>query len=154
MHRLNLDVGLSSGSYRKSAGDILAQDQCSCRNCWFFRTGISDMFQYFSTILCVHFRNSTEGKSTPRVGNPCGPHPLNKSLLMRTLIHLLHIYCPPGRNWLCALQPPSLHWSCSGGRSAQRPQTSGSEHGKCATATGFDPGRVGSHQFPSYYSDC
>ena len=42
--------------------------------------GESDMFQYFSAILCVHFRNSREGKSTFGVGNPCAPHPLNKSL--------------------------------------------------------------------------
>ena len=29
------------------------------------------MFQYFSTILYVHFRNSREGKSTSGVRNPC-----------------------------------------------------------------------------------
>ena len=38
------------------------------------------MFQYFGTILYVQFRNSREGKSTSGVGNPCAPHPLNKSL--------------------------------------------------------------------------
>ena len=38
------------------------------------------MFQYFSTILYVHFRNSREEKSASGVGNPCAPHPLNKSL--------------------------------------------------------------------------
>ena len=38
------------------------------------------MFQYFSTILYVHFRNSRDGKLPPRVGNPSAPHPLNKSL--------------------------------------------------------------------------
>ena len=43
--------------------------------------GKSDMFSYFSTLLYVHFRNSREGKSTSRVGNPCAPHPLNKSEL-------------------------------------------------------------------------
>ena len=40
------------------------------------------MFQYFCTILYVHFRNSMEGKSTSGVGNLCAPHPLNKSLYM------------------------------------------------------------------------
>ena len=38
------------------------------------------MFQYFSAILYVHFRNSREGKSTSWVENHCAPHPLNKSL--------------------------------------------------------------------------
>ena len=38
------------------------------------------MFQYFSTILYVHYGNSREGKSTSGVGNPCAPRPLNKSL--------------------------------------------------------------------------
>ena len=33
-----------------------------------------------NTILYVYFRNSREGKSTLGVGNPCAPHPLNKSL--------------------------------------------------------------------------
>ena len=33
-------------------------------NYWFFRRGKSDMFQYFSTILYVQFRNSREWKST------------------------------------------------------------------------------------------
>ena len=34
------------------------------------------MFQYFSTILYVHFGNSREGKSTSGVGNPFAPHRL------------------------------------------------------------------------------
>ena len=38
------------------------------------------MFQYFSTVFYVHFRNSREWKSTSGVGNPCAPHPLNKLL--------------------------------------------------------------------------
>ena len=33
------------------------------------------------SMYIVHFRNSREGKSTSGVGNPCAPHPLNKSLL-------------------------------------------------------------------------
>ena len=41
--------------------------------------GESDMFQYFSTILHVHFRNSREGKSTSGVGNSYAPYPLNNS---------------------------------------------------------------------------
>ena len=40
---------------------------------WFFRRGKSAIFQYFSTILYVHFRNSRKGKSTSRVEI----HPLN-----------------------------------------------------------------------------
>ena len=43
--------------------------------------GGSDMFQYFSTILYVHYGNSREGKSTLWVGSPCAPHTLNKSLV-------------------------------------------------------------------------
>ena len=39
------------------------------------------MFQCFSTILYVYFRNSREGKSTSGVGNPRASHPLNKFLL-------------------------------------------------------------------------
>ena len=39
--------------------------------------GKSDMFQHFSTILYVHFRNSRKGKSTSGVGNSSVPHPLN-----------------------------------------------------------------------------
>ena len=35
----------------------------------------------YITVLYVHSRNSREGKSTSGVGNPCVPHPLNKSLL-------------------------------------------------------------------------
>ena len=47
------------------------------------------MFQYFSTILYVHFRNSRKGKSTSGGGNPCAPHPLNKSLVFNSDIVLL-----------------------------------------------------------------
>ena len=52
-----------------------------------------DMYQYFSTILYVHFRNSREGKSTSGVGNPCAPHPLNKSLLLERLCWLTLAKC-------------------------------------------------------------
>ena len=45
------------------------------------------MFQHFRTVLHVHFRNSMKGKSTSGVGNPCAPHPLNKSLY-------IHRYTP------------------------------------------------------------
>ena len=37
------------------------------------RKGKSDMFQCFSTILYVHFRNSREGKSMSGMGNPSVP---------------------------------------------------------------------------------
>ena len=46
---------------------------------WFFRRK-PDMFQYFSTVLYVHFGNSREEKSTSGVGNLCVP-----SLLLLTL---------------------------------------------------------------------
>ena len=48
------------------------------------------MFQYFSTILYVHFR---EGKSTSGVRNPCAPQFLNKSLhqLSNTFFDYAHI---------------------------------------------------------------
>ena len=38
------------------------------------------MFHYFHITFYVHFRNSRVVKSTSGVGNPCAPHPLNKSL--------------------------------------------------------------------------
>ena len=51
--------------------------------------GTSDMFQYFSTILCVHFSNSREGKSISGVGNPCAP---NKSMLILWMyIHTINL---------------------------------------------------------------
>lgn len=57
----------------------------ACR--WFFRRGEPGMFQYFSTILYVHFRNSPQ---TWEVAVP--PPPPNKTL------HLLgHLAVVTGR---------------------------------------------------------
>ena len=56
------------------------------------------MYQYFSTILYVHFRNSREGESASGVENPCAPHPLNKSPVMYenqySQSHHLHFWAP------------------------------------------------------------
>ena len=38
------------------------------------------MSQCLNAILYAHLGNPREGKSTSGVGNPCAPHPLNKSL--------------------------------------------------------------------------
>ena len=47
---------------------IYIRDLYRIINCWFFRRVKSDMFQYFSTIFYVHFRNSGEGRGNQPQG--------------------------------------------------------------------------------------
>ena len=65
---------------------IVLCTQGAMQDCQLLR-GKSDICSStFSAIIYVHFRKSKEGKSASGVGNPCAPHPLNKSLCLCILI--------------------------------------------------------------------